>query len=201
MRTHYELRSTVRYTWVFLSPLVHYVVDLAGHKSLLLLFNFSLSNTSTSFNCNTTLPRIIRLMGYLHVLRVLHSSSAGPNWAETGYKINDITWFVNVVAFLAPNSKTLSVLKLPLNLQPRWIDFVCQQRHRPWKSGVLCLAKCTSSSTYTWGVPPEEPLEGEGTFTIGLSVSTGHRQKVCGWISEFSFVLVFPFFTSLCLHT
>ena len=95
-------------------------------------------------------PRIIRLMRYLHVLRVLHSSSAGPNWAETGYKINDITWFVNVVAFLAPNSKTLSVLKLPLNLQPRWIDFVCQQRHRPWKSGVLCLAKCTSSSNYTW---------------------------------------------------
>ena len=94
--------------------------------------------------------RIIRLMRYLHVLRVLHSSSAGPNWAETGYKINDITWFVNVVAFLAPNSKTLSVLKLPLNLQPRWIDFVCQQRHRPWKSGVLCLAKCTSSSNYTW---------------------------------------------------
>ena len=89
-------------------------------------------------------------MRYIHVLRVLHSSSAGPNWAETGYRINDISWFVNVVAFLAPNSKTLSVLKLPLNLQPRWIDFVCQQRHRPWKSGVLCLAKCTSSSNYTW---------------------------------------------------
>ena len=71
--------------------------------------------------------------------------------------------------------KTLSVLKLPLNLQPRWIDFACQQSHRPWKSGVLCLAKCTSLSNYTWvWLARISPTNSQWHFYVTSSKFNGH---------------------------
>ena len=64
------------------------------------------------------LASVYRLRRYLHVLAVLHSSTAGPISAESGHKINDIIEVVNEVAILAGNSNQYFDLNSAPKLQP-----------------------------------------------------------------------------------